>query len=112
MIFKDADNHVSGNERSSEASVTKNPYYPYNQEWFGHDEEDTPDLVEDWLIGSPYLPGLHNGQNATMFTLDEVPIIVLLLAHANDDVFEKEDSSSFWSPHAFFRHIWIFGLKN
>ena len=24
-----------------------NPYYPYNQEWFGHDEEDTLDLTED-----------------------------------------------------------------
>ena len=47
MIFKDADNHISGDERSFEASVTKNPYCPYNQEWFGHDEEDTPDLAED-----------------------------------------------------------------
>ena len=37
----------SGDERSSEASVTKNPYYPYNQEWFGYDEEDTLDLPED-----------------------------------------------------------------
>ena len=43
---KDADND-SEDEWSSEASVIKNPYYPYNQEWFGHDEEDTPDLVED-----------------------------------------------------------------
>ena len=60
------------------------------------------------MIGSPYLSGLHNGQNATMFTLDKVPIIVLLLAHANDDVFEKEDSSSFWSPQAFLRHISLF----
>ena len=34
-------------ERSSKASITKNPYYLYNQEWFGHDEEDTPDLAED-----------------------------------------------------------------
>ena len=24
-----------------------NPYYPYNQEWFGHDEENTLDLGED-----------------------------------------------------------------
>ena len=62
------------------------------------------------MIGSPYLSGLHNGQNATMFTLDEVPIIVLLLAHANDDVFEKEDSSSFWSPNAFFQHVWLFWI--
>ena len=39
--------------------------YPYNQEWFGHDEEETHDLAEDWF---PYLSSLHNGQNATMFT--------------------------------------------
>ena len=33
---------------SSEASVTNNdPYYPYNQELFGHDEASTPDLGED-----------------------------------------------------------------
>ena len=56
---KDADNDLE-DEWSSEAFVIKNPYYPYNQEWFGHDEEDTPDLAEDWLIDSPYLSGLHN----------------------------------------------------
>ena len=39
-----------------------------------------------------------------MFTPGEVPTIVLLLAHANDDIFEKDDSSSFWSPHSYFRH--------
>ena len=55
---------------------------------------------------------MHNGQNATMFTPGEVLTIVLLLAHANDDVFKKEDSSLFWSPHAFFQHIWFFGWKN
>ena len=60
------------------------------------------------MIGSPYLSGLHNGQNATIFTPGEVPTIVLLLAHANDDVFEKGDSPSFWSPHTLFRHIWLF----
>ncbi|KAK9984743.1 hypothetical protein SO802_034268 [Lithocarpus litseifolius] len=37
----------SEDERSSEASISKNPYYPYNQEWFGHDEEDNPNLAED-----------------------------------------------------------------
>ena len=37
----------SEDERSSEVSVLKNPYYPYNQEWFGHDEEDNLDLAED-----------------------------------------------------------------
>ena len=55
---------------------------------------------------------MHNGQNATMFTPGEVLTIVLLLAHANDDVLKKEDSSLFWSPHAFFQHIWFFGWKN
>ena len=43
---KDAAND-SEDERSSEAFVTKNPYHPYNQEWFGHDEEDTLDLAKD-----------------------------------------------------------------
>ena len=32
---------------SSEASVANNPYYPYNQELFGHDINSTPDLGED-----------------------------------------------------------------
>ena len=33
---------------SSEASVTNNnPYYPYNQELFEHDEASTPNLGED-----------------------------------------------------------------
>ena len=63
------------------------------------------------MIGSPYFSGLRDSQNATMFTPGEVPTIVLLLAHANDDVFEKEDSSSFRSPHAFFRHIWLFWIE-
>ena len=54
---------------------------------FGHDEEDTPDLAKDWFS---YLSGLHNGQNVTMFTPTEVPIIVLL-APKNDDAFK--DSS-------------------
>ena len=67
----------SGDERSSKASVTKNPYYPYNQEWFGYDEEDTLDLPEDWLIDTPYFYGLQNGQNAIMFTPGEVSTIVL-----------------------------------
>ena len=32
----------------SNAPIPKSPYYPYNQEWFGHDEDDEdPDLVED-----------------------------------------------------------------
>ena len=33
---------------SSEASIANtNPYYPYNQELFGHDEASTPDLGEN-----------------------------------------------------------------
>ena len=32
---------------SSEAFVANNPYYPYNQELFGHDKNSTPDLGED-----------------------------------------------------------------
>ena len=43
-----------------------------------------------------------------MFTPGEVSTIILLLTHANDDVFQKEDSSSFWSPQAFLRHISLF----
>ena len=37
-----------GSKASSKASVVdKNPYYPYNQEFFGHDEDSTPDLGEN-----------------------------------------------------------------
>ena len=50
MISKEKEAAGSDNERSSKASITKDPYYPYNQEWFGHDEEDADDLVKDWLI--------------------------------------------------------------
>jgi len=32
---------------SSEESVAHNPYFPYGQELFGHDEDNTPDLQED-----------------------------------------------------------------
>ena len=43
----------SDDEQSSQASVTKDPYYPYPQnyrypqDWFGHDEEDADDLAKD-----------------------------------------------------------------
>ena len=47
MISKEKEIADSEDERSSEASVTKNPYYPYNQEWFGHDEKDVDDLTKD-----------------------------------------------------------------
>ena len=32
---------------SSEESVAHNPYFPYDQELFGHDEDNTPDFQED-----------------------------------------------------------------
>ena len=47
MISKEKEAANSEDERSSEASITKDPYYPYNQEWFGHDEEDADDLAKD-----------------------------------------------------------------
>ena len=47
MISKEKEAADAKDEWSSEASVTKDPYYPYNQEWFGHDEEETHDSVED-----------------------------------------------------------------
>ena len=34
MISNEKETADSEDQRSSEASVTKNPYYPYNQEWF------------------------------------------------------------------------------
>lgn len=37
-----------GSQASSEAFIANdNPYYPYNQELFGHDEESTPGLGEN-----------------------------------------------------------------
>ena len=47
MISKEKEAANSNDERSSEASVTKDLYYPYNQEWCGHDEEDADDLAKD-----------------------------------------------------------------
>ena len=47
MISKEKEAANSEDEWSSEAFVTKDPYYPYNQEWFGHDEEDADDLAKD-----------------------------------------------------------------
>ena len=39
-------NVKSKNKDSPRACVTGNPYYPYDQDFFGHDEE-SPDLVDD-----------------------------------------------------------------
>ena len=39
---------LSTDGQCSNIPVPKSPYYPYNQEWFGHDEDDEdPDLAED-----------------------------------------------------------------
>ena len=52
MIKKDEAAN-SDDKRSSQASVTKDPYYPYPQnypypqDWFSHDEEDADDLAKD-----------------------------------------------------------------
>ena len=40
----------SDDEKSSQVSVIKDPYYltyPYPQDWFGHDEENADDLAKD-----------------------------------------------------------------
>ena len=52
-MIKEDEATNSDDERSSLASVTKDPYYPYPQnypypqDWFGHDEEDADDLAKD-----------------------------------------------------------------
>ena len=47
MISKEKEAADAEDEQSSETSVTKDPYYLYNQEWFGHDKEDADDLAKD-----------------------------------------------------------------
>ena len=47
MISKEKEATDAEDERSSKASVTKDPQYPYNQKWFGCDEEETHDSAED-----------------------------------------------------------------
>ena len=52
-MIKEDEAANSDDERSSQASVTKDPYYlyphnyPYPQDWFDHDEEDANDLAKD-----------------------------------------------------------------
>ena len=49
-MIKEDETANSNDERSSQASVTKDPYYqnyPYPQDWFGHDEEEADDLAKD-----------------------------------------------------------------
>ena len=69
-MIKEDEAANSEDDRSSQASVKKDPYYPfpqnysYPQDWFGHDEEDADDLAKYWLkVWFPYLSSLHNGQN-------------------------------------------------
>ena len=82
-MFKEKEATDSEDERSSQASITKDPYYPYNQEWFGHDEEDADYLAKDWLeVWFPYLSGLHNGQSnvyllVMVFWKDDSPCFLL-----------------------------------
>ena len=46
-MIKEDEAADSEDERSSQAFVSKDPYYPYNQEWFAHDDEDADDLAKD-----------------------------------------------------------------
>ena len=49
-MVKDDEAANSDDEKSSQVSVSKDPYcqtYPYPQDWFGHDEENTDDLARD-----------------------------------------------------------------
>ena len=52
-MIKEDEAANSEDDRSSQASVMKDPYYPYPQNYpypqdrFGHDEEDADDLAKD-----------------------------------------------------------------
>ena len=49
-LLKWAEEAVANQEESkasSEEFVAHNPYFPYDQGLFGHDEDNTPDLQED-----------------------------------------------------------------
>ena len=52
-MIKEDEAANSDDERSSQASATKDPYYPYPQnyaypqDWFGHDEDDADYLAKD-----------------------------------------------------------------
>ena len=44
------DDEAANYEKSSQVSVSKDPYYqtyPYPQDWFGHDEENAEDLIQN-----------------------------------------------------------------
>ena len=49
-LLKWVEEAVANQEESKaslEESIAHNPYFPYDQELFGHDENNTPDLQED-----------------------------------------------------------------
>ena len=49
-IVKDDEAANSNDEKSSQVSISKDPYYqtyPYPQDWFGHDEENAEDLIQN-----------------------------------------------------------------
>ena len=49
-MVKDDEATNSDDEKSSQVSVSKDPYcqtYPYPQDWFGHDEENADDLIRN-----------------------------------------------------------------
>ena len=49
-MVKDDEAANSDDEKSSQVSVSKDPYcqtYPYPQDWFGHDEENAEDLIRN-----------------------------------------------------------------
>ena len=103
---KFADNHDSKDKLSSEASVTKNPYYPYNQELFGHDEEGTLDFAEDCF--SPICLACTTAKMLQCLPPVKFPLlyylppqIILLLKIPHD----------YSHLMVTFGTIWLFGLK-
>ena len=55
----------SDDEKTSQASVSKDPYYqiyPYPQDWFAHDEEHPEDqkLIVDWPAQKAKIPDSRN----------------------------------------------------
>ena len=49
-MIKEDEATNSDDEKSSQVSVSKDPYYqtyPYPQDWFGHDEENAEDLIRN-----------------------------------------------------------------
>ena len=79
---------ISRNQSLLWRICSHNPYFPYDQELFGHDEDNTPDLQDDWS----YLSSLHKGQKCyTVYLLVKIhycfPPLMMM--------FWKEDSPCF-----------------